>query len=136
MKLKAVILALAVMVGLFSQSALAMRPLLRWESKLNRILCDGGDEQAKRDRSQIELNLQNMAAAKSLQLPETLNEVRLKLRLLPHPDTLSGATPDRGQSYLMDANEDRPSDDVIPTWAIQNLTAGQRAIYDAWAAQQ
>lgn len=135
MKLKALLLALAIILGSFCP-ALAMRPILRWEAKLNRILCEGGDEQAKRDRSQIELNLQNLAAARAIQMPETINEVRAKLRLIPHPDTLSGATPDRGQAFLMDANEDRPGDDEIPAWAINNLPAGQRAIYDAWLAQQ
>lgn len=135
MKLKALLLALAIVLG-GSCPAFSMRPILRWEAKLNRILCEGGDEQAIKDRSQIELNLQNMAAARSIQMPEEIDEVRSKLRLVPHPDNFSGSTPNRGKAFLMDTNEDRQGDDVIPQWAIDNLPAGQRAIYDAWLAQQ
>lgn len=93
-----------------------MRPFTQGEYR--RILAQS-DEATK---AAFRFQLDNLGNIKRLELPMTIDEIRVaELHLPPHVDTLMGVEPSRGNVFLDAPNEDRPGDEQLPDGYLEKL---------------
>lgn len=93
-----------------------MRPFLRWEYTLAKVVAEATGDQSL--LTLFQMYLQTFCFLKFAEFPVVIDELRAELKQPPHPDTIQGLPDSRGRKFLNDANVDKDGDDVVPKFAI------------------
>lgn len=96
-----------------------MRPILRWEVEvfLNKL--------SESAANYIDPNVAMMMLwAEKFKVDVTVNEARKILKAKgPHPDYITGRTPNRGNAMIWETDVEDPEDDEIPQAVIDSYEA-------------
>lgn len=98
-----------------------MRPFLRWEYTLAKVVAEATGDQSL--LTLFQRYLQTFCFLKFAEFPVVIDELRAELKQPPHPDTIQGLPDSRGRKFLDDANVDKDGDDVVPKFALGALPA-------------